>query len=190
MKGGNTGELSLPIMLDYIAVGFALVAIALTFWQLVTRHRPFVGVSKAEAWVVSDVEYEEDLTIAPNEILEIERIYGIIATITNWGPVPANFLVATASMTRRSGTEFEDSPTTGEAETLLPGQELRVCFSYSRPLEKTLNLRKPDLDMVVSIKYTGPGQIKRITPPYETKQSLKVGWNEWFIKPSQALGLK
>lgn len=176
-------------MLDYIAVGFALVAIALTFWQIVTRHRPFVGVSKAEAWVVSDY-HEEDPRDGADGPGEIERIYGIIATVTNWGPIPANFLVATASMNRRSNTEFEDSPTTGEAETLLPGQEMRICFSYSRPLEKTLHLRKPDLDMVISIKYRGPGLMKRITPPYETKQSLKVGWNEWFIKPTEAPGLK
>ena len=138
--------------LQIITAVLASVAITLTLWQFLARHRPFVGVSDGRS------------VLQPKSISSDLEITGVQLTLKNWGESQANNIWIEYSFLApgavQIGSPLEES---GEQLPLLfPTQEVRFACIVLRPfsvqgsifyLRVVLNYRAPLSFKVGPIRY-------------------------------------
>jgi len=136
--------IALPVTLDTLLKGLpiliASLALALTGYQFITRHRPFVGVTDGKL---------------RNEVWG----FGVVIKFKNWGEIPASNVHYTITAQLSSSTAPEALEINKSLGVVLPQQEMQTIWWLSLDDDTRTTFEKmyriPQLKVTVTVKYRG-----------------------------------
>lgn len=153
----------IALVFSAVAAIAAAIAVTLSTVQLLTRHRPFVGISQLE-------------------MLDNPSGSEIVVTLHNWGEVIGEHVRVTIGSYIYMNSNIPQHPRERYLDELFPGQTMILTEEFPSGVIKNWALNEGDLLVKVAITYENPvfRLLRRAkTRQYNHDQIFWVTHNSW-----------